>query len=88
MAAATSFINVPDVKTMESTITNYVAKGFVVSNRTPNSTIMFKKKEFSILWAVIGFFLCLLPLLIYIIYYAFQSDQMVEIRVVSGDVAL
>jgi len=88
MAATTSVINVPNVQALESTVTSYIAKGFVVSNRTTNSAVMFKKKEFSILWAVVGFVLCLLPLLIYLIFYAAQSDQMVEIRVVSGDVAL
>jgi hypothetical protein len=40
---------------------------------------MFKKKEFSILWAVVGLILCVFPLLIYLIVYAAQSDQMVQI---------
>ena len=42
---------------------------------------MFKAKKFEVLWAVIGFFLCLLPLLIYLIVYATQNDQMVVITV-------
>jgi hypothetical protein len=45
---------------------------------------MFKKKEFNILWAIIGFVLCLVPLLIYMIVYSTQSDQMVEIRLATG----
>lgn len=40
---------------------------------------MFKKKDFSILWLVIGLLLCLLPLLIYLIVYAAESDKMVQI---------
>ncbi len=41
---------------------------------------MVKRKEFSTLWAVIGFLVCVLPLLVYIIVYAASSDQVVEIR--------
>lgn len=41
---------------------------------------MQKAKSFSVLWAVIGFLLCLLPLLIYLIVYAMQPDvSLVEI---------
>src|SRR5258708_12675568 len=40
---------------------------------------MLKRKEFSILWLVIGLLLCLVPLLIYLIIYASESDKMVQI---------
>lgn len=42
---------------------------------------MIKKKEFSVLWAVIGLLICIIPLLIYLIIYATESDKVVEIRV-------
>ena len=42
---------------------------------------MFKKKEFNILWAVVGLFLCVIPALIYCIIYAGESGKMVVIRV-------
>ncbi len=45
---------------------------------------MKKKKEFNVVWAVLGFFLCLLPLLVYCIVYATQSDQMVRIVIATG----
>ena len=45
------------------------------------SATLSKKKEFSVLWAVIGFLICLFPLLIYIIWYAVQTDKVVEIIV-------
>jgi hypothetical protein len=64
---------------IQQAITSYIAQGYVLANRTPTSATMFKKKEFSILWAVIGLVLCLLPLLVYLIIYATQSDQMVQI---------
>jgi hypothetical protein len=81
MGARVSTVSVTTPDQMREVATGYVAQGFVVSTQTETSTTMFKKKEFNILWAVIGFFLCLLPLLIYCIVYAMESDQMVIIRV-------
>src|SRR2546428_14182248 len=69
---------------METAIAAYIAQGFVVSNRTPVGATMFKKKEFQIVWAAVGFFLCLLPLLIYLIVYASHIDQMVQIALAPG----
>jgi hypothetical protein len=64
---------------MEQTITSYIAQGFTVQSRTETSATMFKKKEFSVLWAVVGLLLCIVPLLVYLIVYATQKDQMVQI---------
>ncbi len=79
MAAVISKVQVATSEQLEATISQYVAQGFVTMNRTPTTVTMFKKKEFNVLWAVIGFFLCVLPLLVYLIVYATQSDKMVEI---------
>jgi hypothetical protein len=81
MAASVSRFNVANAMQLESSVSSYIAQGYVVANRTPNSATMLKRKEFSVLWAVVGFFLCLLPFLIYCIVYATQQDQMVEIFV-------
>lgn len=79
-------VTVPTVEAMEAAITSYIAQGFVVVNKTPKSATLQKKKEFKILWAVIGFILCLLPLLIYLIVYATQPDvEVVEIVVVEKE---
>jgi hypothetical protein len=83
MAASVKQISVGSPQELESTITGYIAQGFVVSSRTPESVTLFKKKEFNILWAVIGFFLCLLPLLVYCVVYATQSDEMVTVAIVK-----
>src|SRR3984893_8946200 len=77
--AAVSNVPVYSEAQLEQTIMSYIARGFVVANRAPTSATMFKKKEFSILWAVVGRILCVLPLLIYLIVYAAQTDQMVQI---------
>jgi hypothetical protein len=84
MTASVSQVHVNDQIQMNAAINGYVAQGFVVANQTPYSTTMIKRKQFSALWAVIGFLLCLLPLLIYLVVYAAQSDQMVEIRLSTG----
>lgn len=81
---AISKVHVRSTQDMETTILSYLAKGFVVANKTSTSTTLQKKKEFSVLWAVVGFVLCLLPLLIYLIIYAMQPDvEIVEITVVN-----
>jgi hypothetical protein len=83
VAAHVQQISVTSQGEMESTIMSYIAQGFSVSNRSAESVTLFKKKEFNVLWAVIGFFLCLLPLLVYCIIYATQNDQMIVIKVAS-----
>lgn len=77
-----SKVTVASVAEMDQTITGYLAQGFVVANKTSTSATLQKKKEFSVLWAVVGFLLCLLPLLIYLIVYATKPDiEIVEITV-------
>ncbi|MBL0314040.1 MAG: hypothetical protein IPP78_15370 [Holophagaceae bacterium] len=53
-------------------------------NKTETSTLLIKKKEFSIPIGIIGFLFCFIGLGIYAIVYACQSDEVVEIVVVSG----
>lgn len=79
--AKNEIINVADQQALDSAVTIYVSKGFIVANRTADSVVMFKKKEFSILMAIIGFVLAVIPLMIYIIIYMCQSDKMVELRI-------
>jgi hypothetical protein len=82
--AGVSALRVTSESAMEMAISSYIAKGFVMANRTPTGATMFKKKEFSILYLVVGFFLCVIPLLIYLIVYSFERDQMVQIQLVSA----
>jgi hypothetical protein len=81
MAASVARVSVDSVGALDAAITSYAAQGYVVINKTPRSVTMIKKKEFSVLWAVIGFLICVLPLLVYLIIYAAQSDQLVEITI-------
>jgi hypothetical protein len=81
MAAQMQRMKVDSVAAMEQAITSYITQGYVVVNKTATTATLMKKKEFSALWAVIGFLICVLPLLIYIIIYAMESDKVVEIVV-------
>jgi hypothetical protein len=69
---------------METAISSYVVQGYVLANKTQTSATMMKRKEFSVLWAVIGFLICIIPLLVYLIIYAGETDKVVEIRIVGG----
>jgi hypothetical protein len=88
MAANVQQINVASPEELEGVIMSYIAQGFAVSNRTAESVTLFKKKEFNVIWAIVGFFLCLLPLLVYCIVYATQDDEMVVVRVGALPLAL
>ena len=65
------------------TIDSLVMQGFAVASREAASVTMVKRKTFSMVWAVVGFFLCVLPLFIYLIVYAFEQDQVVFIRIAN-----
>ena len=72
---------------LEATTARYVIQGYAVVIQSPTSVLLLKRKEFSIIWAIVGFFFCLLPLFIYVIYYMLQTDQVVQIELDSGPVA-
>jgi hypothetical protein len=69
---------------MQSQITQFMAQGFLIANQSSHSVTMIKRKEFSILWLVIGLLLCVIPLFIYLIIYALETDQIVEIVMVGA----
>lgn len=74
--------SVTNAQELEASMTNFFAQGFVVVNKTPVSVTLQKKKEFKIVWAVIGFLLCVIPLIIYLIVFATQPEvEVVEISI-------
>jgi uncharacterized membrane protein SpoIIM required for sporulation len=83
VAASRRVVTVSSEAQLESTVNSYIAQGFTVQNRTTNTAVMYKAKVFSTLWAIVGLVLCVLPLLIYLIVYAVQTDQMIEITLVT-----
>jgi hypothetical protein len=84
MAAQVQVVEVTSVAEIDTAISAWIVQGYTVANRTPTSATLIKPKQFSVLWAVIGFLVCVLPLLIYLIVYAAESDKVVEIRVRSA----
>jgi hypothetical protein len=83
MAGNISYIDVNEPEQMQLEITRLVSAGYVVANQNDRSVTLVKRKQFSIPMLIIGFFLCLLPLIIYLIVYAVQKDQIVEIRLIE-----
>jgi len=83
MGASVVTVPIPDAQAMRASIDSYIAMGFSVASQDATSTTMVKRKEFQAIWAVVGFLLCLIPLLIYLIVYSTQSDQMVRL-VITG----
>jgi hypothetical protein len=83
MASNVRQVTVTEPEQMQLEITRLVSQGFTVANQNDRSVTLVKRKQFSIPILIIGFFLCLLPLIIYLIMYSFQKDQIVEIRLID-----
>jgi hypothetical protein len=82
MGAKVNTITAHSRDEMRQTAMSYIAQGYAVSIQDGTGTTLVKKKKFNIVWAVVGFFLSLLPLLIYLVVYALQRDEIVFISVV------
>jgi hypothetical protein len=82
MPAQVQWVQVTAPDQLHQAVSSYIVQGYTVANQTPSSATMMKKKEFSILWLVVGLILCVVPLLVYLIIYATQSDSVIEIRLV------
>lgn len=78
-----SSIVVANTRDLEQTIANYTVQGFMVVNKTDESAVLRKSKQFNVLIGVIGFLFCGVGLLVYAIIYSVQSDKVVEIQVRS-----
>ncbi len=79
-------IQVTEPEQMQLEITRLVSAGFMVASQNNRSVTLIKRKQFSIAAMVIGFFLCVVPLLIYLVVYALQQDQVVEIVMLDGPI--
>lgn len=77
------YVDVNEPEQMQMEITRLVSAGYTVANQSNRSVTLVKRKQFSVPILIIGFLLCVIPLLVYLIVYAFQSDQIVEIRLLD-----
>lgn len=83
MASNVRRIEVNEPEQMQLEITRLVSDGYTVANQSDRSVTLVKRKQFSIPILIIGFFLCLIPLVVYLIMYAFQKDHIVEIKLID-----
>lgn len=81
------YIDVTEPEQMQMEITRLVSAGFTVANQNNRSVTLVKRKQFSIPILIIGFLLCVIPLLIYLVVYAMQKDEIVEIRLIDKPAA-
>jgi len=85
---AVKTVAVGDPRELEMTIANYSAAGFLLVTKTETSALLRKPKQFNVLLAVLGALLCLVGLIVYVIVYAMQEDEVVEVRLVDRQAAL
>ena len=69
---------------LQREITKYVRKGFRVVSQTESTAQLAKPKKFSLLWALLWFFLFGIGLIIYLIWYWSRRDQTVYLEVTSA----
>jgi len=76
-----------DTDPLQAHVDWYVREqGFVVVSQTETSVQLIKKKQFSLVWALLWFLVLLVGLLIYLFYYIAKSDKSIYLSVVDGKV--
>ncbi|MEV4422368.1 hypothetical protein AB0L40_20690 [Patulibacter sp. NPDC049589] len=81
MGVATHHIDVAFHEDLELAITSYVLQGYVVQQRTEHGAVLHKPKGLNVPVVVASAVLCVIPLVVYLIVYALQSDAVVVISV-------
>lgn len=81
-------VSVGDPRAFEMAIADYSARGFLLVSKTETSALLRKPKQFNVLLAILGAVLCLVGLIVYVIFYATQQDEVVEVRLVDRQAAL
>jgi hypothetical protein len=85
---AVKTVAVGDPREFEMTVANYSAAGFLLVTKSDSSALLRKPKQFNVLLALLGALLCLVGLIVYVIVYAMQEDEVVEVRLVDRQAAL
>jgi hypothetical protein len=75
-------LTVASQEQFEATISSYLGQRYKLTNRTPTTAMLLKKKHFSWFWAILWALILLLPLIIYLIIYVARSDQLVTITLI------
>jgi hypothetical protein len=83
MASSIVRVGVPTPGALESAALSYMARGYVIVERSAERVVLQKRKQFSLPWLVVGLLLCIVPLLVYLLVYASQPDAWVVELVVT-----
>ncbi|HWY90237.1 MAG TPA: hypothetical protein VNY31_06150 [Solirubrobacteraceae bacterium] len=77
-------IPVTNPQQLDQIVLSYVGQGYQPAMRTETSALLIKKKELSIVWVLVGLFLCFIPLVIELVRYYKDEDLVVEVRLVPA----
>lgn len=84
MSASVQRFTAPDSQALERMVGDYLARGFVVVGRTDRSALLRKEKRFNAAVALVSSLACGVGLLVYLLVYAAQRDEIVEIFVLEA----
>lgn len=70
---------VPDARGLDAAVAGHLARGFVVVGRTDRFAVLRKGKRFNPGYALLGSLFCGVGLLLYLLLYGVQSDEVVEV---------
>lgn len=70
---------------LQQKIVFYSAQGYSLVTQTDTTVVMVKKKELSWVWLIVGFVICIIPMIVYLIQYSREKDKVVEIRLVAPE---
>lgn len=81
MSTQTQYVAVESAEALGRSIDHYVVQGYAVQQRTATGATLLKPKQLNVPIVVVSALLCIIPLVVYLIVFANQSDQVVVISV-------
>lgn len=76
-------IEVNSAQQMHSVVQSYIVRGYAMVAQEPGSVTLVKRKQFSVVMLLIGAFLFVLPMFLYLLYYMLKKDHYVEVRLIE-----
>lgn len=76
-------VEVTSAQQMHSVVQSYIVRGYAMVAQAPGSVTLVRRKRFSVVMLLIGFFLFVLPMFLYVLYYLLMKDHYVEVRLVE-----
>lgn len=82
MAVQTDVVQVADPAGLEQAVTGYMSQGYSVLRQQPTLVVLGKNRELKWSYLIVGFLLCTIPGVAYLIWYSQQKDRRIEVRIV------